>query len=236
MQPTQKVAGYLFYNMLKSSDGYHVYGWMRNELHLEGGDLTAFAIVYCFVKGYAGTYTGNTSYLSSWTGWSENTSRKHLVNLVALGLLKELRGRNNNSPFCHYVLAPDFYQDHPSISAVSPLKNYAVKSEVSTPQKLRHKENSNKENIEKENIPPTPQDVVAYCKEQGFADPEGFADYYLRCQKEMQWRTKSGKQITNWKLNIQQWRKYHQNDRFPRKGPASLHQTTKHSFQDFIER
>ena len=99
-----------------------------------------------------------------------------------------------------------------------------------------NKDRDIKKKIEIKFTPPTPQDVVAYCKEQGFADPEGFADYYLRCQKEMQWRTKSGKQITNWKLNVQQWRKYHQNEHFPRKGAASLHQTTKHSFQDFIER
>lgn len=224
---------------LHATDGFHFYGWMVTELHLQGAELVAFALVHQFAQSGAGVYKGNTQYLSAWTGWAENTCRKHLASLMKKGLLDEVRGRENNSPFCYYKLASDFYQKHPSISAGSPLKicgNHPSKNVNSTPQNLRGEYNIGNRHNRKDFIPPTPQDVVAYCKEQGFADPEGFADYYLRCQKEMQWRTKSGKQITNWKLNIQQWRKYHQNDRFPRKGPASLHQTTKHSFQDFIER
>ncbi|MBO7681530.1 MAG: hypothetical protein J6T17_02115, partial [Clostridia bacterium] len=64
-------------------------------------------------------------------------------------------------------------------------------------------------------IPPTHAEVAAYCRQQGFADPEGFADYYLRCQTEMGWVKKNGLPVTNWKLNVQQWRRYHKDETFP---------------------
>jgi len=113
---------------------------MVTELGLTGGDLFTFALVHQFSQSGAGIYKGNTSYLSQWTGWTENTSRRHLNRLVEMGLIQELRGRENNSPYCFYKLAEDFYEKHPSIIEVSPRKNsgkHPSKIEVSTPQKLR---------------------------------------------------------------------------------------------------
>lgn len=122
------------------TDGFHLQGWMVTELGLTGGDLFTFALVHQFSQSGAGIYKGNTSYLSQWTGWTENTSRRHLNRLVEMGLIQELRGRENNSPYCFYKLADDFYEKHPSIIEVSPRKNrgnHPSKIEVSTPQKLR---------------------------------------------------------------------------------------------------
>jgi hypothetical protein len=68
--------------------------------------------------------------------------------------------------------------------------------------------------------------VVEYCRQQGFADPEGFADYYLRCQKESGWKKKDGTAITNWKLNVQQWRRYHKNEIFPHEALPHIQATS----------
>lgn len=147
---------------LKDMDGFHTYGWMVNHLQLEGGDLTAFALVYAFTKGHAGEYLGNTAYLSSWTGWSERTSRSHLANLVDRGLLVEIRGRENNVPFCHYRLAPDFYEKHPVKISGSPGKNFPdhpEKISVGPGKNFREEENNIEENILEEkniSIPPYP--------------------------------------------------------------------------------
>ena len=65
-------------------------------------------------------------------------------------------------------------------------------------------------------IPPPFQEVVKYCRERGFADPEGFADYYLENQKQGGWKRKDGKAITNWKQNVLQWERYNKNKTFPR--------------------
>ena len=122
------------------SDGINIHGWMVTELGLTGGDLFTFALVHQFAQSGAGIYKGNTVYLSKWTGWVENTSRKHLEKLVEMGLIVPVRGRENNSPYCFYKLADDFYEKHPSISAVSPRKNskkHPSKIEESTPQKMK---------------------------------------------------------------------------------------------------
>lgn len=133
---------------LNDTDGFHIYGWMVNELHLEGADLLAFAIVHTFTQSDAGIYKGNTQYLSAWTGWTEKTSRIHLARLVELGLIQPVRGREENTPYCYYKLDPDFYKKHPVKFTGSPGKNYPthpVKITESTRKKLPGEYN----NIEK---------------------------------------------------------------------------------------
>ena len=191
---------------LNNTDGFHIHGWMVNELHLCGGDLLAFALVHQFSQSDAGIYTGNTEYLSSWTGWSLNTSRKHLSNLVKMGLLKEVRGRKNNSPFCHYALADSFYKKHPAIFEVSPLKNdtdHPSKIDVSTTQKFGQEYN-NKNRKENNTTPiiPSIEQVTEHARQKGFADPEGFASYYVEYNDNRGWIAANGKPIIGWKNNI----------------------------------
>ena len=192
--------------MVRAQDGYHIYGWMKTELNLEGGELLAFAIIFSFVKGYAGKYTGNTSYLSEWMGWSENTSRKYISKLVEKGLIVESRGRENNHPICHYILSPNFYEKHPSIIEVSPRKNcgqYPAKIAESTPQNLRHNIEYRNKNIEF--IPPTRQEVRDYCKERNNAiDP----DYFYDKMESVGWTLKSGQKVKDWRATIRTWEKY----------------------------
>lgn len=195
--------------MIKAQDGYHIYGWMKTELNLEGGELLAFSIIFSFVKGFAGKYTGNTSYLSEWMGWSENTSRKYISKLVEKGLIVEQRGRENNHPICHYNLSPDFYEKHHSIIAGSPRKNCGEqpsKIEKSTPQNLRHNIEYNK-NIEDKNIefiPPTPQEVGEYAASLGFRSPEGFGYFYVGHYANTNWMKKNGQPVKNWKNNVRE--------------------------------
>lgn len=66
-------------------------------------------------------------------------------------------------------------------------------------------------------VAPTVAEVTEYAKAQGFADPEGFADYYVRYQTEAGWMTGKGSkrhQITNWKLNVIQWSQFRKNQVF----------------------
>ncbi len=65
--------------------------------------------------------------------------------------------------------------------------------------------------------PPTVQDVADYARTQGFADPEGFADYYVAYQTEAGWMTGKGSKrhpIDNWKLNVIAWGRYRKNEIF----------------------
>lgn len=197
---------------LNDTDGFILHGWMVNELHLEGADLFTFALVHQFSQSGAGLYKGNTKYLAAWTGWSENTCRTHLVRLAKKGLIEEVRGRENNSPFCYYKLPADFYEKHPSIFAVSPLKNCAdhtSKNGESTPQNLRIDNNSrkvNKENntspIPSEFIPPTREEIIAYCEKSGYRiDADKFLDYY----EKRGWVKKNGQPVKDWKGTVRTW-------------------------------
>ena len=200
--------------ILNSTDGFGLKGWMVTELHLTGGDLITFAIVHQFSQSDAGLYKGNTSYLSAWTGWTEKTSRSHLTHLVELGLIQEVRGRENNSPFCYYKLASDFYEKHPVKITVSPGNNFSdhpVKISESTRKKLPGEYNSKKIKEDNNTTPtiPSVEQVAEHARSKGFADPEGFAAYYIEYNDNRSWVAANGKPIIGWKNNINNnWMKF----------------------------
>ena len=198
---------------LHATDGFGFKGWMVTELHLQGAELLTFALVHQFAQSGAGIYKGNTAYLSAWTGWSENTCRKHLTALVEKGLIAEVRGRENNSPFCFYKLAPDFYEKHPAKFEGSPRKNCAATPqnlEGTTPQNLRGEYNS-RTKISNEHtntttsatrfVVPTLDEVTAYCQERGNGiDPQSFIDHYTS-NGWMVGKTK----MKDWRACIRTW-------------------------------
>lgn len=194
---------------LDATNGFHVYGWMVTDLHLQGGDLFAFALVHQFAQSNAGFYRGNTTYLSQWTGWTEKTSRTHLFNLVKMGLIREYRGRDNNTPFCYYELTEDFYQKHQVKITASPGKNFQkhpVKISESTGEKLPGEYNNKeyKERIEGGRFtPPSVEEVRAYCLERNNGiDADEFVDFYT----SKGW--KIGKEtMKDWKAAVRTWEK-----------------------------
>ena len=224
---------------LANTDGFMLHGWMVNELHLEGGDLIAFALVHQFTQSNAGIYKGNTAYLSAWTGWSERTSRSHLQALQERGLIVEVRGRENNSPFCFYKLGPAFE---------ATLQKFPGEGEIfsqSTPQKFPKAPGKNcGENIHNEttceNKPPTPNEVADYCRSRGWTDPDGFAAYYCSYHAVSGWRMSNGKKITNWKLNVVSWEPNNKTRTFSTpKTPASsagpVRQMTAEEYANFMK-
>ena len=192
-----------------ASHGFNVFGWMVTELNLGSSDLMAFAVVHQFTQGFAGKYTGNTAYLSAWFGWTEKTARAHLARLVDMGLIVEVRGRENNSPYCHYELHPDFYKKHPVKITVSPGKNYQkhpVISSETTRKNLPSNNNIiNNKNIDNNNIPPTPHDVVLFAKERGFIDPEGFSAHFMDYYGTSNWHLANGKPMKDWRRAVITW-------------------------------
>ena len=65
--------------------------WMRTELGLKGNELAVYAIIYGFSQDGESVYKGGYGYLADWTGLSENGARNIVKELVARGLLKELK-------------------------------------------------------------------------------------------------------------------------------------------------
>ena len=209
---------------LASTDGFMVRGWMVRELHLKGGDLFAFALIYQFVQSIAGVYKGNTTYLSEWTGWSERTSRAHLKALQERGLIIELRGRENNSPYCFYQLGPAFHEVFKCIP--QKLLGEGENNATSTPQKVPETPRKKcGEKVHRESTveftPPSPQEVADYVRSRGWSDPEGFAKYYIDYRTEFGWKMTNGKKIQNWKLNVVSWEPHNKTRTFSTPQPPA---------------
>lgn len=230
-QNLRTIAGFVFYDMakLEATDGFILHGWMVTELGLTGFELIAYALVHQFsMKSKAGLYTGGVPYLANWLSCSNNTARKYLHSLEAKGLVKAESGRRDGVPYCYYQVIDNhipkilrdthkkFEDNPPKIEGRTP-KNFGVDNNI-----------DNKRN---NNIPPTPQEVAAYARSRGFADPEGFADYYIEINNNRGWRMKSGKEITNWKNNIvSAWEKNHKDHIFRTPQPQAQAPT----FNDFV--
>lgn len=78
--------------------------------------------------------------------------------------------------------------------------------------------------------PPTVQEVQEYARARGFADPAGFADYYVAAQTEMGWVTGKGsnrKPIDNWKLNVLAWERNHKNRKYSPETEAAPERRTR---------
>ena len=201
---------------LEPTDNFGLMGWMVTELRLAGYELVAYALVHQFsMKSKAGIYTGGVPYLASWLSCSLETARKYLHQLEEKGLIVSKRGTHDGVPYCYYQVIdthiPKILRDTPK-----DLRDDTQNSTGGIPKNfgVEYKEEYKLDN--NNNIPPAFADVVAYCKQRGFADPEGFADYYLENQKQGGWKRKDGKAITNWKQNVLQWERYNKNKTFPR--------------------
>ena len=188
---------------LSNTDGFHLYGWMVNELHLSGGELFVFAVVNQFSQSEAGIYKGGVPYLCQWTGWSQNTIRKYLRNLESAGLIKSIRGDIKGVPFCDYQTA-----NVPTLQnlkdTLQELKDHPSKNEVPTLQNLRGEYNNKnrKENRNNSPIIPSIEQVAEHARQKGFTDPEGFAAFYVEYNENRGWIAANGKPIVGWKNNI----------------------------------
>lgn len=189
---------------------------MVTHLDLGGGELAAYALVHQFSQSEAGIYTGGVPYLAAWLKCSTVTARKYLHALEAKGLIKSIPGNHNGVPFRNYQVIenhiPKNFEDTPK-----KIEGDTKKSFVPTPKNF---EIDNKiDNKLEYNLPPTPQEVADYVRSRGFADPEGFADYFLEVMKNDGWRMNHGEgaPVKNWKNYIvSSWERRHKNDVYTR--------------------
>ena len=73
--------------MIKNENYYTVFGWMINDLHLSGNNLTTFAVIYSFSQDGKSTFKGSLSYLMEFTGASLATVKRCLFQLEKEGLI-----------------------------------------------------------------------------------------------------------------------------------------------------
>ena len=217
-----KIAGFVFENMagnITIIEPKSNYQRVSKEIifnqEVDALTLGVYVKVLCLGKKWRLDVQG----LAKALGVSADKIRHCFAILEGTGYLRRTRAQGANGRFkgWDYEICSEPLTDisktptsvKSDIGKNRPSENGEVYNKIYTQNKDIYSETKT------DTIPPTPQEVVDYCREQGFRDPIGFADYYLRCQTANQWRKKSGEPIVNWKLNIQQWRKYHKDETFP---------------------
>lgn len=217
------------------SDGLHLYGWMRNVLHLSGGELITFAIVFRSSQSNSGIYTGGIPYVAEFVGCSKETARKYLHDLERRELIFGTDVDKNGVRYRNYQVVDNHIpKDFGYIPKKEDGDTPKITEEI--PKKFGIEEYNTK-NISKNNYPPTPQEVAEYVRGRGFRDPEGFADYFVEICTNAGWRRANGKgdPIVNWKNYIvSSWELHHKNKTYPRTAAVNTQQMTDNQFTDFL--
>ena len=213
---------------------YTITKWMQ-ELGLKGTELNLYAIIFGYSQEADGCFYGTRGTLAKRCGVSSiRTIDAALESLIRKGLIeKRVLAQGPQNIIGYSVCAnsargvqklhtPPMQNLHGGCAEIAPIKN--------------KEENKILENIPP--FPPTVKEVADYCRAQGFADPEGFADYYVRYQTENGWMTGKGKNrkpIDNWKLNVVTWGRYHKNETFiTARAEQPATQISKENLKDYL--
>lgn len=90
-------------NEIYNEDFFTIFGFMRNDLNLEGTELNIYAIIYGYSKDGVHDYHGSQQYLANWVGKSKTAIQRALNNLIEKELiLKEEIWTDNNIKYCKY--------------------------------------------------------------------------------------------------------------------------------------
>ena len=196
------------------------------NLGLRGTELNLFAIIFGYSQKGDGCCYATRRELARRCGVSStNTIDSAMASLIKKGLVRKFTINKEGQELVTYAYTPKIEQGTQNLSTHTPKIGQEGYAKIGY---MKNKEMENKDNIF---IPPTPQEVAAYVRSRGFADPEGFADYYIEINNNRNWRMKSGKEITNWKNNIvSAWEKNHKDHIFRTPQPQAQAPT----FNDFV--
>lgn len=192
-----------------------IQGWMLTDLKLKGNELMVYAIVYGFSKDADDQwFTGSLQYIVDWTNSTKRTVLTCLQSLESKGLIEKQDIYLNNVKFCKYR-AVNFSQGVNIFQGggeknSTPSENSSMGgSEKSSPNNLylNNLNNNliNKNRIDNKNnrfIPPTIEEVAAYCQENDInVNPQRFVDYYTANG----WKV-GRNPMKDWKAAVRTWR------------------------------
>jgi hypothetical protein len=193
------------------------------ELGLRGTALNLFAIIYGYSQRGDGCCYASRGELARRCGvLSSRTIDSAMNELIEKGLVQKMNISRGGQILVAYSTRAEI------AGGMQKLHGGCAKIAHGGCAKFAHIENIEEEK-KIENNPPTPQAAPApsmpptvkavadYARERGFADPEGFADYYVASNEAEGWKRKNGQPITNWKSNVLQWERYHKNERFQKR-------------------
>lgn len=192
-----------------------IQGWMLTDLKLKGNELMVYAIVYGFSKDADDQwFTGSLQYIVDWTNSTKRTVLTCLQSLESKGLIEKQDIYLNNVKFCKYR-AVNFSQGGNIFQGggekiSTPSENSSMGgSEKTSPNNidlnnLNNNLNNNTRIDNKNNrfVPPTIEEVAAYCQENDInVSPQRFVDYYTANG----WKV-GRNPMKDWKAAVRTWK------------------------------
>ena len=181
-------------NRVKDGLYINVQAFMIKDLELKGNELLIYAIIYGFSQDEESTFKGNVQYLADWTNSTRQGAMKCLNSLVEKGYIQKIE----HAGFANEYFAPPVNKVYnPCKQSLQPPVN-----KVYTSNQL----NNIEDNIfDKKGrfIPPTVEEVRAYCKERrNNVDAEAFVNFYA----SKGWYIGKNK-MKDWKACVITWEK-----------------------------
>lgn len=182
-----------------------VQGFMVRDLQLKGNELLVYALIYGFSQAENQVFSGSLQYIADWTNSTKRSVMTCLKSLVDKGLVGKNEKIINGVKFCEYY-ATDF-------SGV--VKNFPYPIEESSIPPIEKSSPNNigfnnlKDNIVKDIeekrkrfVPPTLEEVQAYCAERkNNVDAKKFYDYFTASN----WHDSKGNKVKSWKQKVITW-------------------------------
>lgn len=203
--------------------------------------LGVYVRVLCLGKKWKLNVRG----LASTLGISADKIRAAFAALEKTGYLKRTRAHDKNGKFCGWDYAIG-YEPFTDIAKTPTSVNFddgekptsGKRASIDRDIVLSNKDYESKTKT-REFQPPSRSDVVDFVRSRGWADPEGFADFYLSYHQESQWIKSGGKPVTDWKHNVLSWEPYNKLRCFSSNRndhePAELRQMSIDEFKNILK-
>mgnify|MGYP003293079402 FL=1 len=206
---------------VRDNNFFVVHGWMINQLGLKGTELQIYAIIYGFSQAKDTEFTGSLQYLSDWVGLTRANTLTRLKSLVEKGLLVKTDIFTNGVKTCKYACvtetATGCYRNNNGGVTETATGCYRNNNGGVTETATNNISDIHTENISdkkesggqaptapekaKRFIPPTVEEVAAYCRERGnHVDAQRFVDYYT-ANGWMRGKTK----LKDWRACVRTW-------------------------------
>ncbi len=201
-----------------------IQGWMITDLKLSGNELLCYALIYGFCQDGETKYAGSSSYICEWLSCSKKTALTTLKALTDKGLIEKFEKVINGVKLCDYAVNFDLLPDYTTGEKITPgggevftpgggekitphiysEDNYLKDNNTplyNIPPRGRKATKGTHQKKEVRFIPPTVDEVRAYCKERGNnVDAERFVDFYTS-KGWMVGKTK----MKDWKAAVRNW-------------------------------
>lgn len=176
--------------MVEKENYVVVQGWMITELGLKGNELLIYAVIHGFSQVPNQAFTGSLQYLADWINGSKQTVINCLKSLIDKDLIIKIEKTYNGVKFFEY-------QSKIFNRGQNFLPNNIEKENIIINNNIKESDKS------KRFVPPTLEEVKAYCKERNNnVDPVEFMAHYTATN----WYRGKTK-ISNWRACVITWEK-----------------------------